>query len=405
MNITEIISKHEQWRRSSINLVASENRLSPMAARALMSDMGHRYFFKTAFESQTGIQYDYRGAAYIREMYEWVEDSAKKLFGAEYVNLEMLSGHLSNINILLSHCRPGDTIICTDTRFGGYPGLDHKKLPAYLGLNLKFLPQKDIAGEVDLVALEELLKSTSPKVVILSSSITLFPFPVKEVSRLCHDYDVPFCYDASHPLGLIAGGQFQAPLAEGADLMIGSTHKSFPGPQGGIILSHTENHPCIVEATDFVAVDNIHPNRIASLGITIAEMQVFGHEYASQVVANSKALANALDSKGLEVAFADKGFTESHQFLLKNNFTNDYGEFTANMESIGIILDNSGRVGVSELTRLGMKEVDMGVIADFFDDVINLGATPKLLQKVQSFMSDFQKVCYCFDSPSVNITF
>lgn len=396
MNISKLISQHEVWRRRSINLVASENRLSPSAAAALTSDMGHRYFFKTAFETESGIKYDYRGATYISEMYEWIEAAAKRLFGANYVNLEMLSGHLANINILFSHCRTGDTIICTDTHFGGYPGLDAKKLPAFLGLNVEFLPQSEIGGDIDLVELERLIQRTSPKIVMLSSSMTFFPFPVKEVSHLCHQYGVPFCYDASHPLGLIAGGMFQSPFEEGADYIIGSTHKSFPGPQGGIVLGKADDIQSIEQATDFVVVDNIHLNRIAALGITIAEMEAFGKAYAQQIIANAKAFAHALVKKGFDVAFSDKGFTQSHQFLLNSNF-GCYSTFTAKMESIGIILDNSGRIGVSEITRLGMKEEHMSYIADLFSKVASVGVTPDLSNQVAEFMQEFQEVQYCFD--------
>ena len=395
MDFMNLINGHDEYRSKCINLVASENRLSPLASLALSSDMGHRYFFKKIFETETGLKYDYCGAKYIREMYEATEDVAKKLFGAEYVNLEMLSGHLANLNILFSYCKPGDTIICSDTLYGGYPGLGVDKLPKYLGLNVKFLPQTQIAGDVDLIALERLIVESSPKIVMLSSSITLFPFPVREVSSLCHKYNVPFCYDASHPLGLIAGGEFQDPFGEGADLIIGSTHKSFPGPQGGIILGQGQ-FANVEDATDFVVVDNIHPNRIAALGVTLYEAEEFGQAYAKQVVKNAKALSQALIDRGFSVAFQDKGCTESHQFLLIKDF-GSYSEFASNMEKIGIILDNSGRIGVGEITRLGMTESEMATIANFFELVVSHGVASSIENDVTSFMSEFSAAKYCFD--------
>ena len=100
MVLNEVIQKHNVWRKNCINLVASENRMSPSAISALNSDMVGRYYFKKIFETETGLKYDYRGTKYIAEMYETTENLAKELFGASYVNLEMLSGHLANINIL-----------------------------------------------------------------------------------------------------------------------------------------------------------------------------------------------------------------------------------------------------------------------------------------------------------------
>ncbi|MEY8198218.1 MAG: aminotransferase class V-fold PLP-dependent enzyme [Colwellia sp.] len=395
MAVSELTRKHNDWRSGCINLVASENKMSPAASEALVSDMGSRYFFKEIFETETGLKYDYCGAKYIREIYETTEDVAKRLFNANYVNLEMLSGHLANMNILLSYCKPGDTIICSDTRFGGYPGLAEDKLPKFLGINIKFIPQEEIGGVIDLDKLERLIIETKPKIVMLSSSITIFPFPVREVTNICHKYGIPFCYDASHPLGLIAGGEFQAPFEEGADLIIGSTHKSLPGPQGGIILGNNKNYEAIHQATDFVVVDNIHVNRVAALGVTLLETEKFGKEYARQIVINSKALAGALIKKGFSIAFSEQGCSESHQFLIQKDF-GCYSKFTLSMEAAGIILDNSGRFGVSEVTRMGMKAPDMTIIADLISQVVTNGVDDSIRDKVIGFMNEFKTVHYCF---------
>jgi glycine hydroxymethyltransferase len=395
MSVSELTRKHNDWRSNCINLVASENKMSPAASEALVSDMGSRYFFKEIFETETGLKYDYCGAKYIREIYETTEDVAKRLFNANYVNLEMLSGHLANMNILLSYCKPGDTIICSDTKFGGYPGLAANKLPKFLDVNIKFIPQEEIGGVIDLDKLERLIIESKPKLVMLSSSITIFPFPVREVTNICHKYGVPFCYDASHPLGLIAGGEFQAPFEEGADLIIGSTHKSLPGPQGGIILGKDKNYDAIHQATDFVVVDNIHVNRVAALGVTLLETEKFGKDYARQIIINSKALATALNKKGFSIAFTELGYSESHQFLIQKDF-GCYSKFTVSMEEAGIILDNSGRFGVSEVTRMGMKAPDMAIIADFIAQVATNSDGNSVRDRVVEFMNGFRAIQYCF---------
>lgn len=388
------IDNHNNWRGNCINLVASENVVSNDVKYALSSDMQHRYFFQNIFSTKSGLDYQYRGTAFVEGLVEQTRQLALDLFNADYVNLDMLSGHQSNLNIIFSYCRPGDTIICSDTEFGGYPGLAIDKLPKYLGVNVEFLPQTEIGGNIDLDLLRILIKNKKPKIVILSSSITLFPFPVKEVSLLCHEYGIPFVYDASHPLGLIAGKQFQDPFSEGADLIIGSTHKSFPGPQGGIILGKGGDFSNIIEATDFVTVDNIHVNRIAALGMALLEMKEFGEGYAIQIIKNAKKLAVELECIGINVKYKTKGYTNSHQFILEE--FDDYSNFTLKLEKANIILDNSGRIGLSEITRLGMKEKDMQEIASFFGRIKNGESSEYVKKDTINFMSNFSKINYCY---------
>lgn len=394
-NLFNSITNHSKWRSQCINLVASENRPSKAVLTALTSDMNQRYFFKEFFSTSSGFKYEYHGAKFIEEVYDTTESLAKDLFQATYVNLNMLSGHLSNLNMLLAFCQPGDTIVCTDTNFGGYPGLAPEKLPSYLKINIIYIPQNDLSSTVDLDRLEEILIQHKPKIVMLSSSITLFPFPVKEVSRLCREYNIPFCYDASHPMGLIAGKEFQNPFAEGADFIIGSTHKSFPGPQGGIILGNIDCDK-INKSCDFVVVDNIHPGRIAALGIALLEMKHYGSDYAKQIILNAKYLAKYLEKRGINIEFREKDYTESHQFLLKKDF-GYYEAFTKKLEEYGIILDNSGRIGVSEITRIGMKEIDMDQIALFITEIFSGNERKSLKNDIKDFSLSFDSIKYGFD--------
>jgi len=148
-------------------------------------------------------------------------------------------------------------------------------------------------------------------------------------------------------------------LKEGADVMTDSTHKTLPGPQGGIILT---NKKAVYEKlkeyllfdfeTGIGLVDNVHMNRIASLGIVLEEMLRNGRRYAEQIVKNAKEMASCLHDNGIHIKYPDKGFTESHQILL------DIG-------------DRVGRIGVAEVTYIGMKEEDMQYIAEMMIDVYN----------------------------------
>jgi glycine hydroxymethyltransferase len=393
--IKNFISNHDNWRNSCLNLIASENVMSDFVKQAFTSDFGHRYFFQNTFSTESGLSYEYNGTKFIKELYEYTTELANEVFGSRYANIDMHSGHLSNLNIILSYCKIGDTIMCSNTEFGGYPGLAEGKLPSYLGIKSVYIPQTSIGGQIDLQELEQSIIKHAPKIVMLSSSITLFPFPVKEVSDVCKKYNIPFCYDASHPLGLIAGGEFQKPFEEGADLIIGSTHKSFPGPQGGIILGKNKEYNNIVESTDFVTVDNIHLHRIAALSYSLCEMKHFGKNYARQIIKNTKALASALNDEGFTINFKDRGYSESHQLFIDTSQL-EYSQLTSRFQECNIITDNSGRIGTSEITRYGLEEEDMKVIAKFMFRIADNEDIGKIKKDVIEFKSNFNKLHFAF---------
>src|SRR5437879_12834244 len=129
---------------------------------------------------------------------------------------------------------------------------------------------------------------------MFGGSVLTFPQPVKDLSEVFHDNNASVCYDAAHVAGLVAGGQFQDPLHEGADAMTASTHKTLPGPQGGLILSKPEHGEKIKKSTFPGNVSNHHLHHLAGKAVMLAEMLAFGKEYASHIVKNSRALAAAL---------------------------------------------------------------------------------------------------------------
>jgi glycine hydroxymethyltransferase len=217
------------------------------------------------------------------------------------------------------------------------------------------------------------------------------------LAKVIREVGAHLAYDGSHVLGLIAGGEFQDPLREGASMLFGSTHKSFFGPQGGIILADKE-HGEVIRRSIFPAfVDNAHWNRIAALALALAEMKEFGREYARQVVKNAQALARNLSEYGFPVACSSLGFTKSHQVYL------DYGSFgggtkiARKLEKANIITDCGIRLGTSEMTRRGMKQPEMRKIAEFITRVVKDGEQPaKIKSEVMQFVGEFQEIKYCF---------
>lgn len=381
--LRRLINKHENWRGSkTLNLIPSENIMSPEAREVLSTDLVHRYTSKDRF---------YSGTIYIDEIEDFGISLAQRMFKARYANLRPISGHISNLLFLLAHLKPGDTYMCIRPEDGGYPGLS--KLAKVLGFKVDYLPFN--RGEMNIIidkSIEKILE-IKPKAIILGASLILKPHPVEEISKVAEEIGAIVGYDGSHVLGLIAGGEFQDPLREGAVALYGSTHKSFFGPQGGILLSNTDGHE-YDKVTDHVTVDNAHWNRIAALTIALIEMDVHGRRYARQVIKNSQRLARALAEYGLPVV-GDPPYTYSHQILL------DYGGYKSGckiaslLEKANIIVDCGVRLGTCEVTRRGMREEEMDKIAEFIARVVIDGEKPEKIRKeVIAFRKEFDEIEY-----------
>jgi glycine hydroxymethyltransferase len=256
-------------------------------------------------------------------------------------------------------------------------------------INLHYLPLTPDHYHVDAKKTIELIDQVSPQLVIMGKSLFLFPEPVSEVAAYCQTKDVPLLYDGAHVLGLIAGGQFQSPLHEGATWMTGSTHKTFPGPQRGVILGNMDAES---EKKYWSAADrgvfpgsssNHHLHSLPALVVATREMKKFGREYAAQIVHNAQALGRSLDELGTPVEARDFGYTQSHMIAVNVSQWGGGVEVAKRLEANDIIVNYnmipgdtdprnpSGlRVGVPEMTRFGMDERAMGELAQLIHDAI-----------------------------------
>ena len=361
-DLKRTLEEHERWRAEQcLNLIASENVTSPSVRRILGSDLGHRYTAQDRF---------YLGSKFT----DHVEDIARRLvcdlFGSEWADVTPLSGHLADMTLLSTFARPGDRILTIGTDHGGYPGISEMGYPRILGLeNIHFPFDKD-RWNIRRDATVELITSKNPRLVVLGSSYILFPHPIEEVAKACVETGATLAYDGSHVLGLIAGGAFQQPLREGARVLVGSTHKSFFGPQGGIIASFKEEGRRMKQMIFPALMDNAHWNRIAALAQALLEAKRFGRRYASQVIRNSRALAQALEEAGVRVRCREYGYTASHQVLLDMDRMKDGEKIPDRLQEANVIVDRGIRLGTSEVTRRGMGEKEMNEIAEIISVII-----------------------------------
>ena len=392
--ITEIMSlveKHEQWRgKECINLIPSENIMSPHVRSLLSSEIGHRYTSPDRF---------YMGTKLIDEIETLGEEMAQKLFKAKTADLRPLSGHVADWIFLANLTRRGDAIMCISPNNGGYPGIWKKGLSQILDLKVIPFPfSKDIMN-IEIDETREAIAKVKPKVLIFGASLFLFPNPVKELTGVAKDVGAHIGFDGSHVLGLIAGGEFQQPLEEGASALFGSTHKSFFGPQGGILLADEEVGHILKEKVYPAFVDNAHWNRIAALTLAMAELKEFGSEYAKQVIHNSQTLARTLADKGLPILGSTPVYTMSHQVLMDFGGYKHGRRVAEKLAKSNIIADCGVRLGASEVTRRGMKESEMEKIAHLISEAIT-GSRPseKIKKDVKQLAEEFQTIFYCFES-------
>ncbi len=381
--------KHEQLRSKTINMIASENRTSPLVRVMMASDLAHRYSDEL-----------YGGTIHIRRIMELCKTAIQELFNAQFVLITPLSGNLAVLSAVLGLTKPGGLIAKVDGKDGGYP----LNLEAFNRFGLQ-LPFDQTNRTIDFDRSKDAILKTPPTIIMLGQSVFTHPHPVQAFRGLIDEKSpkTPLVFDGSHVLGLIAGKQFQDPITEGADILLGSTHKSFFGPQGGLLVSN--NRKVFRKISRFggftqgshVLVDNMHQHRVGALTVATLELLEYGKAYAKQVIKNSQALAKHFDKKGLPVKGSMVGFTKSHQVLL------DYPQNTSfniknKLESIGVITDALLRFGTSETTRLGMKEPEMKLLAEIIADCIQKNQQfEKLIKRVEELNQKFQSVQYTFD--------
>jgi len=388
--LLSLIGEHERWRgRECVNLIPSENVMSPSVRALLSSDLGHRYTSRSEF---------YMGTRFIDEIEQYGETLAKAVFGSETADLRPLSGHVADLIFLSCFTEPKDTFLCISPTHGGYPGIWEEGLSRFLKLRVASFPFSKKAMNIKVDETRDLVLKKKPSAILFGASLFLFPHPVEDLVDAALKVGSHVGYDGSHVMGLIAGKKFQDPFREGAHALFGSTHKTFFGPQGGIVLADEEHGEIMKSRIEPEFVDNAHWNRIAALTLALAEMQSFGEEYAGQVIRNAQALAKALAEEGFPVVCSELGYTESHQVFL------DYGGYkegriiARKLERANIICDSGVRLGTCEVTRRGMKEDEMQRIAELMKRVVTDEEAPRRVKEdVTKLAKEFDEVKYCFE--------
>jgi glycine hydroxymethyltransferase len=402
-DVVEATRKHEQYRdKECINMIASEGLKSPAVNQML--DLSHDLACRYAEgenDSQGHVKRRYyQGQKYMSQIEDFTTDIMKSLFNSAWADVRLVSGTHANLATFkgLSLASKNNKMVVTPLSCGAHISHDYTGLAGnILGLdNINHVYNVD-EFNIDAEKSAYVIRAAKPGIVTFGGSLFLFPHPIRELKEVCQEVGAYIAYDASHVLGLIAGGQFQDPLREGADFITSSTHKTFPGPQGGVIIGNPDS-PAMEKAVRKIqfavfplSASSTHLGRLPALSIAALEMKVFGGQLARQIIKNAQTAGQYLCENGVKVLAEHKGFTRSHQIALDVRSFGGGNKIAQDLEDANIILNKnllpyddqsskenpSGlRIGFQDITRRGFEEGDIKHLCDLMLDVIKGKRTP-----------------------------
>jgi glycine hydroxymethyltransferase len=298
--------------RDCFNLNPATNVMNPRAEALLCSGMGSRPSL-----GYPGDKYE-MGLEAIEQIEVIAAALACEVFNAKYAEIRVGSGALANLYAFMATTKPGDAIIAPPASVAGHVTHHEAGCAGLYGLQIHRAPVDADGYTVDLDGLRDMARQVRPKLITIGQSLNLFAHPVAALRDIADEVGAKLLFDAAHQCGMIAGGTFPDPLAEGAHLMTMSTYKSLGGPAGGLVVT---NDAELAQKLDAIAFPGLTANfdvaKSAALAVGLLDWRDFGAAYAQQMVDTSKALAEALAEQGLPIFAAGRGFTGSHQFAVE----------------------------------------------------------------------------------------
>jgi glycine hydroxymethyltransferase len=405
--IRETVRAHSVRFERAIPLIASENLLSPYAKELLISDLHSRYA-----EGLPGDRY-YEGNEQVDEVENLCLDLARRLFRCSFADVRPISGTVANLAVLKALAEPGDPVGTSRLADGAHISSASFGAFGLRGVKPTYYAWDPERMTIDVPKTREILRAARPKLCLFGLSLFLFPLPLDELRPTLEEIGAVGWYDGAHVLGLIAGGVFQDPLHEGAQVLSASTHKTLPGPQHGILLGEaaSEEVQRKLQSAAFPGVtSNHHLHAMAALAVSLAEHIAFGRSYALQVVRNAQALGQALHERGFDVLAADLGFTKSHTLAIRVQNEGGGEAVARQLSQVGVITNKNLlpgdkspkhpqgiRIGTPEVTRVGMKEKEMVQIAGLLDDLLHRGKDPTAVARAAAELkAGFTTLQYCF---------
>lgn len=384
------------------NLNPATNVMNPAAEAALARGLGSRPSL-----GYPGDKYE-MGLEAIEEIEVIAAELAAEVFGAKYAEIRVASGAMANLYGFMGLAKPGDAIIAPPPAVGGHVTHHAAGCAGLYGLVSHPAPVDADGYTVDLDGLRALARRVGPRLITIGGSLNLFPHNVRAVRAIADEVGAHVLFDAAHQCGIIAGGAWPNPLAEGAHLMTMSTYKSLGGPAGGLIVT---NDAAIAERLDRIAFPGMTANfdaaKSAALAITLLDWREFGAAYAAAMVALSQALARELDARGIRVFARERGMTASHQFAVEAAAFGGGQAASKTLRRAGFLACGIGlpiaevagdlnglRIGTPELVRRGVTPADAPALAELIAEGLRGNAPEGVAARTRALRGKFTGLQY-----------
>jgi glycine hydroxymethyltransferase len=322
---------------------------------------------------------------------------------------------MANAVALFALARPNDLLMVQSSRAGANWSYLSYGVPRLLGIRVEEMAPSSDYG-IDLTGLRERVKQVRPVAFVVGGSVVLFPYPVQELREIANEVGARILFDAAHLGPFIAAGMFQDPFAEGADVLTLGTHKMMAGPVGGLAMTNdVQIAKAMIGTTYPLFMQTRDQNKYAAAAYSLAETLAFGRDYALQTLTNARVLARALEGEGFRPLFADRKYTETHQFMID---ARDLGAEAVERrcQDANILLHKARlpgesendvrgglRLSVQELTRQGMREQEMHAVARLIARAgLHREDCGLVARDVEDLVSGFREVKYSFRQQSTS---
>ena len=402
--IYELIKQEDLRQFESIRLIASENYTSAAVLEATGSSLANKYS-----EGYPGKRY-YEGQEFVDQIESIAIDRAKALFGAAHANVQPYSGSPANQAVYLALLNTGDTVMGLGLPFGGH--LTHGWKVNFSGKQYRAVQYEvdRVTHRIDLNRVEELAKRERPKMIICGGTAYPRIWDFAGFRQIADSVGAVLLADIAHISGLVVGGVHPHPFPH-AEIVTTTTHKTLRGPRGGMILSQGKYANELDRAVFPGLQGGPHNHTTAAIAVALHEAGTAEFKkYAEQIVANAKALAEALKALGIGLI---SGGTDNHLLLIDVTPRGINGKPAARALNLAGIecnyntipfdprkpMDPSGlRLGTPSVTSRGMKEKDMTAIAGWIDRVLESADDPDRLEEIRAEVRDF---CSQFPAPGI----
>ncbi len=400
-DFVNITKKFFNFHSHSVPLCAAENIISPFAKLPLGIGLQERYIMGGMLGYD--INDNFIGSEFLLPYYEKINQQCEILFNSTYADARTLSGMNAITSLLMALTEQNDTIILSSPETGGHPSVPI--ICKRLGLNIEPMPYNYHIFDFDYDKLNDLISEKKPKAVVFVPS-DIISIPKLDLLKVKNTYLI---FDATQTLGLIASKVIENPLKQNQNvILLGGTHKTFPGPTNGLIMTCNEEIAKQIDVSispKFVRNTQMH--QVACLLLTLIEIEYFGKEYSTQIIKNANILGKKLTQYGFSLPFINEKYTNTHQlFILTDKeqmnriFMNSLASgVTLNKKEKPLFHGYGIRIGVQEITRYGWGEFELELIAQILNSLDKNDS--ESVQKTLKILPNKKDIHFTFDEKTI----